>query len=79
MSEILKNWVAGKGLPDVLAIDGHIHVGAWPHAATFRDKKAGDGKLRFVLPTAIGATQLFDDVPPDQARVVWEEAPRVEH
>jgi predicted TIM-barrel fold metal-dependent hydrolase len=36
MSRILENWVSGKGLPGTLVIDGHIHIGAWPHAATFR-------------------------------------------
>ncbi len=35
MSGILEGWVGGLGLPDVLVIDGHIHIGAWPHAATF--------------------------------------------
>jgi len=35
MSEILERWRAGEGLPDVLVIDGHTHVGAWPSGATF--------------------------------------------
>ena len=35
MSEILRNWVNGLGLPDVLVIDGHIHIGEWPCATTF--------------------------------------------
>jgi len=35
MSEILEAWRAGRGLPGVLVIDGHTHVGAWPHAANF--------------------------------------------
>jgi predicted TIM-barrel fold metal-dependent hydrolase len=35
MSEILDNWRAGKGLPGVLVIDGHTHVGEWPHGANF--------------------------------------------
>lgn len=37
MSAILDNWLAGEGVPDVLVIDGHIHVGNWKHNATFRD------------------------------------------
>lgn len=37
MSAILENWKAGMGLPDVLVIDGHVHIGAWRHAETFRD------------------------------------------
>lgn len=36
MSKIKTEWMAGRGLPDALVIDGHIHVGEWPHAATFR-------------------------------------------
>ncbi len=37
MSSILENWKQGLGFPDVLVIDGHVHIGAWRHAATFRD------------------------------------------
>jgi len=36
MSQILEQWVNGNGLPDTLVIDGHIHTGDWPHAATFK-------------------------------------------
>jgi predicted TIM-barrel fold metal-dependent hydrolase len=36
MSAILKQWMAGNGFPDTLVIDGHIHIGEWPHAATFQ-------------------------------------------
>jgi 3-dehydroquinate synthase len=46
------------------------------HEATFRDKKTREGTLRFVLATAIGSTRVFDDIPHDEARTVWEEAPR---
>jgi predicted TIM-barrel fold metal-dependent hydrolase len=35
MSTILENWRAGKGLPGVLVIDGHIHVHDWPHGASY--------------------------------------------
>ena len=35
MSEILERWRAGEGLPDVLVIDGHTHVGEWPSGANF--------------------------------------------
>ena len=35
MSEILECWRAGDGFPDVLVIDGHTHVGEWPHGANF--------------------------------------------
>jgi predicted TIM-barrel fold metal-dependent hydrolase len=36
MNDIKTDWMAGRGLPDTLVIDGHIHIGEWPHAATFR-------------------------------------------
>jgi len=35
MSDILEHWRAGQGLPDVLVIDGHAHLGEWPHGANF--------------------------------------------
>ena len=35
MSEILERWRAGEGFPDVLVIDGHTHVGAWPSGPNF--------------------------------------------
>ena len=37
MSGILESWKNGLGFPDTLVIDGHIHIGGWPHAATFQD------------------------------------------
>ena len=37
MSQILEQWVNGNGFPDTLVIDGHIHVGSWSHAATFKN------------------------------------------
>jgi uncharacterized protein len=37
MSQILESWKQGLGFPDTLVIDGHIHIGGWPHAATFQD------------------------------------------
>jgi predicted TIM-barrel fold metal-dependent hydrolase len=36
VSQILEQWIQGKGLPDTVVIDGHIHVGEWPHATTFQ-------------------------------------------
>jgi predicted TIM-barrel fold metal-dependent hydrolase len=47
MSAILQDWTAGRGLPDTLVIDGHVHVGEWPHATTFRD--VDDAAERSVL------------------------------
>ncbi|MHC4716889.1 MAG: amidohydrolase family protein [Planctomycetota bacterium] len=35
MSEILDRWRAGEGLGDVPVIDGHAHVGEWPHGANY--------------------------------------------
>lgn len=37
MSRILEQWTAGRGCPDTLVIDGHIHIGEWPHATTFNN------------------------------------------
>jgi predicted TIM-barrel fold metal-dependent hydrolase len=46
MSEILQRWRAGEGLPGVLAIDGHAHVGDWPHGANFASiKDAAEGAV----------------------------------
>lgn len=42
------------------------------HAATFRDKKARGGKLRFVLADRIGHAAVYGDVPEDQALDVWK-------
>jgi len=51
--------------------------GVWPIdamiAAMHRDKKAEAGRLRFVLPTRMGAVRLFDDVPEEQVRQVLTE------
>lgn len=37
MSTILQNWQAGRGLPGVLVIDGHTHIGRWHIPLTFLD------------------------------------------
>lgn len=37
MSELLDSWCSGAGLPDTLVIDGHVHIGEWPHGETFRN------------------------------------------
>ncbi len=37
MNTILDQWREGKGLPGVLVIDGHAHIGEWPHGANFRN------------------------------------------
>jgi 3-dehydroquinate synthase len=47
---------------------------AWPAdeliAVMRRDKKAVSGRLRFILPTRLGAVKLFDDVPEPLVRDV---------
>jgi uncharacterized protein len=37
MTTIRDEWRAGRGLPGVLVIDGHAHLGEWPHGANFQD------------------------------------------
>jgi 3-dehydroquinate synthase len=53
---------------------------SWPIdslVATMRsDKKAIDGRLRFILPRRLGEVALFDDVPEADVRQVLEEAMR---
>jgi predicted TIM-barrel fold metal-dependent hydrolase len=34
-SELVAAWREGRGLPGVLVIDGHIHLGEWPSHETF--------------------------------------------
>ena len=56
MSEILNNWLSGKGLPDTLVIDGHIHIGEWPYSPTFDN--AGDavrGAVRYMDSNGVDA------------------------
>ncbi|MBI2440256.1 MAG: amidohydrolase family protein [Lentisphaerae bacterium] len=36
MNDIKIQWLSGQGLSDTLVIDGHVHIGDWPHAATFQ-------------------------------------------
>jgi len=46
MSGVLETWREGRGLPGVLVIDAHTHVGAWPHGATFESiADAGRGSI----------------------------------
>ena len=49
MSRLLEHWIAGRGLPGLLVIDGHIHIGEWPHAATFGSvDEAVAGSIRYM-------------------------------
>jgi len=49
MSGILDRWRAGEGLGDVLAIDGHTHVGEWPHGANYESMDAMAAGVSAVL------------------------------
>lgn len=56
MSRILEQWINGKGLPDTLVIDGHIHIGAWRHAATFNNSdEAAVESIRYMDANGIDA------------------------
>jgi len=56
MSEILDHWVAGGGLPGVLTIDGHLHIGEWPSGTTFRDaEEAAEESLAFMDANGVDA------------------------
>jgi uncharacterized protein len=56
MSTILEQWINGYGLPGTLVIDGHIHIGAWPHAATFNNvDEAATESIRFMDANGIDA------------------------
>ncbi|MFN5222331.1 MAG: 3-dehydroquinate synthase [Cyanobacteriota bacterium] len=60
--------VAAAGLPDQLpALDPDAVL-----ACLQGDKKVRNGRVRFVLPTAIGNVLISDDVTPDQIRQVLE-------
>jgi len=49
MSQILNHWRAGDGLPDVLVIDGHTHVGEWPTHANFNTvEEMAEGSVAFM-------------------------------
>jgi predicted TIM-barrel fold metal-dependent hydrolase len=49
MSDILRRWRAGEGLPGVLAIDGHLHFHDWPHGPNFESvEAAARGGLAFM-------------------------------
>lgn len=49
MSEILEHWRAGEGLPGVLVIDGHTHVGEWPHSQNFDSVAEMVAEVRAIL------------------------------
>jgi len=56
MSEILRNWENGLGFPGVLVIDGHAHIGAWRHAATYHSvEQAAEDTLRFLDSNGVDA------------------------
>ena len=56
MNKILADWESGRGLPDTLVIDGHIHVAEWPHAPTFSSlEEAEVGSLRYMDSNGVDA------------------------
>jgi predicted TIM-barrel fold metal-dependent hydrolase len=55
-SRILTDWTRGTGLPGVLVIDGHVHVGEWPHATTFTSAdEAGERSATFMAANGVDA------------------------
>ena len=69
MSEILKNWEAGHGLPGVLVIDGHTHIGEWPHNTTYYSvEEAAEESVAFMdacgvdLACSMGGGYMFTGV-----------------
>jgi predicted TIM-barrel fold metal-dependent hydrolase len=56
MSGILEQWLEGNGLPGTMVIDGHIHIGSWPHAATFNNAdEAATESIRYMDANGIDA------------------------
>lgn len=56
MSAILENWRAGQGFPDVLVIDGHIHVHDWPHGANFNSvEEMAEGAVTYMDANGVDA------------------------
>lgn len=56
MSEILRNWKEGHGLPGVLVIDGHTHIGDWPHATSYHSvEEAVEKSVAFMDANGIDA------------------------
>jgi 3-dehydroquinate synthase len=51
--------------PESWPIDGLMQI-------MRKDKKATDGRMRFILPTKLGEVALFDDVPEAEVRAVLE-------
>jgi len=56
MSEILENWISGRGLPEVMVIDGHVHLGEWPYAPTFHSvEEAAEESAAFMDANGVDA------------------------
>ncbi len=56
MSAILKNWIEGNGLPDVLVIDGHTHIGEWPSGTTFHSvEEAAEMSVKYMDTNGVDA------------------------
>lgn len=56
MSSIVQQYLNGEGFPDTLVIDGHIHIGEWPHNTTFRSvDEAVDKSVEFLDANGVDA------------------------
>lgn len=60
--------VAAAGLP----VRARLPDAATLDAAMALDKKVARARVRFVLPTALGAVDLFDDLAPAQVHAAWD-------
>jgi len=60
MSEILKRWRAGEGLPDTMVIDGHAHFGAWAAGAIYNSiDEAAEGSIAAMDANGVDAACLL--------------------
>jgi predicted TIM-barrel fold metal-dependent hydrolase len=57
VTTILEDWQAGRGFPGTLVLDGHGHVGEWPHGANFdTPEQAAEGAERMMDAYGVDAT-----------------------
>jgi 3-dehydroquinate synthase len=64
----LEEVVAAAGLP----VRARLPAAPALDAAMALDKKVARARVRFVLPTALGAVDLFDDLEPTQVHAAWD-------
>ena len=70
LTERQKQLLVALGLPTAVPDVDHDDI----MAAMQRDKKVAHGKLRFVLPTQLGHVELVDDIKPEVAREILQQA-----